>query len=245
MSCGEIFFERYSKDTANGYRTISKIGEGAYGDVWLGVNTLNGLNVALKQVRLGNGRNQGLPRAVFREMESLRNLKHVNIINLYDVFPQDTHLILVFEYMPTDLQVEINATSHFFSIDTIKYYSYQILQGLSFCHENHIIHRDLKPSNILISPQGVVKLADFGLARVYDPNSKDSMSHQVATRWYRPPELLFASRNYTEAVDVWSAGAIIAELMTLSPLFPGNNDIDQIYKVFQVMGTPSLDSWPV
>jgi hypothetical protein len=245
MDSFEIYYENYSKDTANRYRSIKKIGQGAFGDVWLGINRANGKKIALKQVRLGGGRNNGIPKAVFREIESLRNLKHANILTLYDVFPQDTHLMLVFEYMPTDLQVEINQTNHTFSLDTIQYYSYNILKGLAFCHDNHIIHRDLKPSNILIAPDGVVKLGDFGLARVYDPNSLDSMSHQVATRWYRPPELLFASRNYTPSVDIWSAGAIIAELMTLSPLFPGNNDIDQISKVFEVMGTPTKNSWPV
>jgi serine/threonine protein kinase len=245
MDPTEIFSENYSKDTANRYRSIKKIGEGAFGDVWLGINKANGKKIALKQVRLCNGRGGGIPKAVFREIQSLRNLKHPNILILFDVFPQDTHLMLVFEYMTTDLQAEINQTNHSFSLDTIKYYSSNILKGLAFCHEKQIIHRDLKPSNILIAADGVVKLGDFGLARVYDPNSLDSMSHQVATRWYRPPELLFASRNYTESVDVWSAGAIIAELMTLSPLFPGNNDIDQISKVFEVMGTPTKDSWPV
>jgi serine/threonine protein kinase len=241
----EVYYEKYSKDTAARYRTVKKIGEGAFGDVYLGINRLDGQKIAMKQVRLGTGRNNGIPKAVFREIESLRTLKHDNIICLYEIFPQDTHLMLVFEYMPTDLQVEINQAKHFFNLNLIKFYSHQILKGLSFCHDNHIIHRDLKPSNILIAQTGQVKIADFGLARVYDKNSRDSMSHQVATRWYRPPELLFASRNYTESVDIWSTGAIIAELMTLSPLFPGNNDIDQIYKVFQVMGTPKLDQWPV
>jgi serine/threonine protein kinase len=241
----EVFYEKYSKETAGRYRSVKKIGEGAFGDVWLGINRLNGQKIAMKQVRLGTGRKTGIPKAVFREIESLRTLKHENIITLYEIFPQDTHLMLVFEYMPTDLQVEINQAKHFLNINLIKFYTYQILKGLSFCHDNHIIHRDLKPSNILISQNGMVKIADFGLARVYDRNSTDSMSHQVATRWYRPPELLFASRNYSESVDIWSTGAIIAELMTLSPLFPGNNDIDQIYKVFQVMGTPQLEHWPV
>ena len=89
-----------------------------------------------------------------------------------------------------------------------------------------------------------MKLGDFGLARVFDSSSSASLSHQVSTRWYRAPELLFASRHYTLAVDVWSAGAVLAELLSLTPLFPGNNDIDQIYRVFQIMGSPSSQSWP-
>ena len=89
-----------------------------------------------------------------------------------------------------------------------------------------------------------MKLGDFGLARAFDASSNASLSHQVSTRWYRAPELLFASRHYTLAVDVWSAGAVLAELISLTPLFPGNNDIDQIYRVFQIMGSPSSQSWP-
>lgn len=98
---------------------------------------------------------------------------------------------------------------------------------------------------MLISNTGVLKLADFGLARVFDPSSTASMSHQVATRSYRAPELLFGSRHYTPMVDVWSAGVVMAELITLQPLFPGNNDIDQMYKVFQLLGSPTRDVWPV
>jgi len=91
---------------------------------------------------------------------------------------------------------------------------------------------------------GELKLGDFGLARVYESDSPDSLSHQVSTRWYRAPELLFASRNYDLSIDIWSLGAVIAELFSLSPLFPGNNDIDQMFRVFQVMGSPNEDVWP-
>jgi cell cycle related kinase len=101
------------------------------------------------------------------------------------------------------------------------------------------------PVDILISSNGDVKLADFGLAKVYDVNDPLTMSHQVATRFYRAPELLFASRSYGFEVDIWAVGAIIAEIMTLAPLFPGSNDIDQMFKVFQIMGTPDICDWPV
>lgn len=262
----EVYYENYSKELEDKYKIINKIGEGAYGEVYLGKNYLTNDLIALKQVKLiiNNNNNHNnynnndnkkkikkksfitnIPKAIFREIQSLKLLKHSNIINLIDIYPKDTSLMLIFNYMPLDLQIEINNSLHYFSLDIIKYYSYQILSGILYCHQNNIIHRDLKPSNILISNDGIVKIADFGLARIYDPNLNESMSHQVATRWYRSPELLFASRHYNESVDIWSIGAIIAELMNLSPLFPGNNDIDQIFKVFQVMGTPTLETWPV
>ena len=99
--------------------------------------------------------------------------------------------------------------------------------------------------DLLLTASNQLKLGDFGLARPFNPESKCSLSHQVSTRWYRAPELLFASRHYTLAIDIWSAGAVIAELAGLIPLFPGKNDIDQIYKVFRVMGSPNEDTWPV
>ena len=102
-----------------------------------------------------------------------------------------------------------------------KSYSLQLLRGLAFIHSQNIIHRDLKPSNLLISPTRRLKIADFGLARLQDDIRP--MSHQVATRWYRAPELLYGARRYNYAVDMWSAGTIIGELLTFSPLFPGHS----------------------
>ena len=152
---------------------------------------------------------------------------------------------MVFEFRASDLQHEISRAKKFLSSDVIKFYCLMILEALDHCHYHNIIHRDIKPSNILISSSGVVKLADFGLARVVDIASDASLSHQVATRWYRAPELLFGARHYSFAVDLWSVGAVLAELLSLHPLFPGTNDLDQIYRVFQVTGTPVLSNWPV
>jgi len=228
------------------FRSLKKIGEGAYGDVRLGIDTVTGKKVALKHVSLISTRSGtgGIPKAVFREIESLKQLNSPYVIPLLKVYPKDASLVLAFDYMESDLQQEIVNAHNFFSDDLIKFYSFQILSGLSHCHALNILHRDIKPSNILLSASGAVRLADFGLSRVLVSSSDQSMSHQVATRWYRPPELLFGARHYTKAVDIWSVGAIVAELMMLSPLFPGNNDIDQLYRVFQVMGTPNPATWP-
>ena len=102
------------------------------------------------------------------------------------------------------------------------------------------MHRDLKPANLLISPTGHLKIADFGLARVFSSDEGRLYSHQVATRWYRAPELLYGARKYDQAVDLWAVGCIFGELINNSPLFAGENDIDQLYSVLRVIGTPSV-----
>jgi serine/threonine protein kinase len=224
------------------FHALRRISEGAFGDVKLGVDTHTGEKVALKYVRLSS---HGIPRAIFREMEALRQLKHKRVVDLIAVYPHDVNLVMVFEYMASDLQHELSRTPKFLSDQLIKYYSMTIFEGLRHCHSLGIVHRDIKPSNILVSSSGTVKLADFGLARVLDRSSDASLSHQVATRWYRAPELLYGSRHYDFAVDMWSAGAVVAELLMLAPLFPGNNDLDQLYRVFQVTGTPDVTTWPV
>lgn len=124
-----------------------------------------------------------------------------------------------------------------------------LLRGLAYMHSVHIMHRDLKPANLLISAKGQLKIADFGLSRIFEKDDdhrvrKRQYSHQVATRWYRAPELLYGARNYTEAVDVWSVGCIFGELVNFSPIFPGENDIDQLGLVIRTLGTPNETIWP-
>lgn len=226
------------------YQVLERIGEGAFGEVRLGIDLLDGKRVALKFVRiLARGQTNGIPKAVFREIESLRQLSSPHVCKLYDVFPNESSLVLVLEYLSSDLAEVIANAKSIFSRPVLKCYSLMIIEALNFCHSKNIVHRDIKPSNILLSVSGSLKLGDFGLARVLDKNY-GSLSHQVATRWYRAPELLYASTNYDFGVDVWAAGAVLAELMLLAPLFPGKNDIDQMFKVFQIMGSPNTETWP-
>lgn len=129
------------------------------------------------------------------------------------------------------------------SISDVKAYMRMLLEALNFCHKRWVLHRDVKPNNMLISQEGLMKLGDFGLARVYgSPGAK--YTNQVFARWYRAPELLFGSVLYTSAVDIWAAGCVFAELLLRRPWLPGISDIDQLGKIFQALGTPTSDQWP-
>eukprot|EP00607_Mallomonas_marina_P006792 CAMPEP_0182426880 /NCGR_PEP_ID=MMETSP1167-20130531/13387_1 /TAXON_ID=2988 /ORGANISM="Mallomonas Sp, Strain CCMP3275" /LENGTH=217 /DNA_ID=CAMNT_0024608615 /DNA_START=225 /DNA_END=875 /DNA_ORIENTATION=+ len=217
----------------------------------------------MKYVKIQARHNNGIPKAVFREMEALKQLQSPYVCELLSLFPQDSTLVLVMEYLPSDLAEVIQQATSPLSSSHIKAYACMLLEAVHHCHTHSIIHRDIKPSNILLSDKGQLKLGDFGLARPLSyPVTKErerkikegreteetsakriSLSHQVATRCYRAPELLFASHHYDYAVDIWAVGTVIAELLLLSPLFPGTNDIDQMYKVFQIMGSPTPKNW--
>lgn len=150
---------------------------------------------------------------------------------------------MVIEYCITDLEAVIRDRSILLAPAEVKCCLKMILEGLEACHRKYVLHRDLKPSNILIGYDGNLKIADFGLARLHaSPNAR--LTHQVITRWYRPPELLFAAKNYGPCVDIWSVGCIFAELMLRLPYLPGDSDVDQLSRIFQARGTPSNEEWP-
>mmetsp|Transcript_29281 Transcript_29281/g.64976 ORF Transcript_29281/g.64976 Transcript_29281/m.64976 type:complete len:220 (-) Transcript_29281:632-1291(-) len=211
----EIYQDPYSGDKGARYRSLERLGEGTFGEVRRAVDTLSGKHVAIKYVRILS-KKSGLPKAIFRELESLKQLSESPyVIKLFDVYTNESNLCLVTEYVESDLAEVIEQSSSLLSRPNLKALFRMILQGIDYCHSKGIMHRDIKPANLLLSSQGVVKLADFGLARIFDSNSAASMSHQVATRQYRAPELLFASRHYTPAVDLWSAAVVMAELASL------------------------------
>ena len=118
-----------------------------------------------------------------------------------------------------------------------------MLNGIEKCHRHKVLHRDLKPQNLLINREGLLKLADFGLARAFGIPVKN-FTHEVVTLWYRAPDILLGSKNYTTSVDIWSVGCIFAEIVNRTPLFQGHNDRDQLNKIFAIRGTPSIDEWP-
>ncbi|XP_028979697.1 cyclin-dependent kinase 20 isoform X2 [Esox lucius] len=146
--------------------------------------------------------------------------------------------------MLSDLSEVIRNSQRPLTESHVKGYMMMLLKGVAFCHENSIMHRDLKPANLLISSTGHLKIADFGLARLFNNDGERLYSHQVATRWYRAPELLYGARKYDEGVDLWAVGCIFGELLNNSPLFPGENDIEQLCCVLRVLGTPNQRTWP-
>lgn len=228
------------------YSILGRIGEGAHGIVFKAKQIQSGEVVALKKVALRK-LEDGMPNTALREIKALQQIEHPNVVKLYDVFPHGTGFVLVFEYMLSDLSEILRNSQNFLTQGEVKSYLLMLLKGVAYCHEKRIMHRDLKPANLLISHNGYLKIADFGLARVYsseDDSDGRLYSHQVATRWYRAPELLYGARNYNEGVDLWAVGTIFGEMLNNSPLFPGESDIEQLCCVLRALGTPSEEVWP-
>lgn len=155
------------------------------------------------------------------------------LFSISDVFGYKSNVSLVFDFMDTDLEVIIKDSNIVLTTATIKSYILQTLLGLEYLHMNWILHRDLKPNNLLVNRDGVLKIGDFGLAKFFgSPNRINT--HQVVTRWYRSPELLYGARIYGTGVDMWAIGCILAELLLRLPFLPGDSDLDQLTKIFQV-----------
>ena len=226
------------------YKILGRVGEGAHGVVFKAKHVISGDLVALKKVLLKKIE-EGIPNTALREMKALQEIEdHENIVKLKDVIPQGMGFMLVFEFMVSDLSEVIKNYQNPLTPSQVKRYMVMLLKGMAFCHSIKIMHRDLKPANLLISSTGVLKIADFGLARVFDGSKNRPYSHQVATRWYRAPELLFSARKYDEGVDLWAIGCIFGEMINSSPLFPGESDIEQICTVLKVLGEPNDQLWP-
>ncbi|KAI8829990.1 cyclin-dependent kinase 5 [Chytriomyces hyalinus] len=224
------------------YQKIEKLGEGTYGIVYKAQNRESDDIVALKRIRLEN-EDEGVPCTAIREISLLKELKHPNIVKLYDVIHTEKKLTLVFEFLDSDLKKFMDSYGGDLDIPTNKYLMYQLLKGIAFCHEHRVLHRDLKPQNLLINKKLELKLADFGLARAFGIPVR-SYSHEVVTLWYRAPDVLMGSRQYSTSIDIWSAGCIMAEMASGRALFPGQSIRDQLLKIFKLMGTPTEATWP-
>lgn len=241
MSCQRERFE-------NNYEVISVIGNGAYGTVYK-ARDKDGHPVAMKKIRIQNSED-GMPTSAIREislLKQLENYEHPNIVRFLDV--KTTHqtaneirLHLVFEFIDQDLAAYLEKTpATSITLDKIRDLMFQLLNGVDFLHAHRIVHRDLKPQNVLITSDGQLKLADFGLARVYGFSM--ALTSVVVTLWYRAPEVILQAA-YATPVDLWSCGCIFAELFLRTPLFCGQSDIDQLSKIFEILGLPSEHDWP-
>eukprot|EP00055_Hartaetosiga_balthica_P001115 m.138114 g.138114 ORF g.138114 m.138114 type:complete len:293 (+) comp13233_c0_seq1:58-936(+) len=224
------------------YKKIEKIGEGTYGTVYKAILIEENKLVALKKIKLED-ENEGVPSTAIREISLLKELQHPNVVSLLEVIHSESDLHLVFEFLDHDLKQYIDKTKDMLSQERVKSFMYQLLLGLEFCHTHRILHRDLKPQNLLIAADGTIKLADFGLARAFGIPVR-AYTHEVITLWYRAPEILLGAKQYACPVDIWSIGTIFAEMVTKRPLFPGDSEIDQLYRIFRELGTPTERIWP-
>ncbi|CAD7002479.1 cyclin-dependent kinase 1 [Ceratitis capitata] len=226
------------------FQKIEKIGEGTYGVVYKGRNRVTGQIVAMKKIRL-EGDDEGIPSTAIREISLLKELKHPNIVCLEDVLMEENRLYLIFEFLSMDLKKYMDSLPPEKPMETelVRSYLYQITNAILFCHRRRVLHRDLKPQNLLIDKKGVIKVADFGLGRSFGIPIR-IYTHEIVTLWYRAPEVLLGSQRYSCPVDVWSIGCIFAEMATRKPLFQGDSEIDQLFRIFRILKTPTEETWP-
>ncbi|XP_042025278.1 probable serine/threonine-protein kinase At1g54610 [Salvia splendens] len=229
---------------ADSFEKIDKIGQGTYSNVYKARDSITGKIVALKKVRFDNLEPESV-RFMAREILILRRLDHPNVVKLLGLVTSrmSCSLYLVFDYMEHDLAGLASSPGVKFTEPQVKCYMHQLISGLEHCHGRHVLHRDIKGSNLLIDDAGVLKIADFGLASTYDPNSKQLMTSRVVTLWYRPPELLLGATEYGVGVDLWSAGCILAELFAGKPIMTGRTEVEQLHRIFKLCGSPSEEYW--
>ncbi|CAM4547153.1 cyclin-dependent kinase-like 2 isoform X1 [Caretta caretta] len=216
------------------YETLGLVGEGSYGMVMKCRNKDNGRIVAIKKF-LESEDDKMVKKIAMREIKLLKQLRHENLVNLLEVCKKKKRWYLVFEFVDHTLLDDLELFPHGLDYNRVRKYLFQIIKGIGFCHSHNIIHRDIKPENILVSQSGVVKLCDFGFARVLAAPG-EAYTDYVATRWYRAPELLVGDTKYGKAVDVWAIGCLVTEMLTGEPLFPGDSDIDQLYHIMKCLG---------
>ncbi|KAL4361446.1 hypothetical protein GQ457_04G005700 [Hibiscus cannabinus] len=234
-----------------------QIGQGTYSSVYKARDLIHNKLVALKRLRFDNHDPESA-KFMAREIVLLRRLDHPNVIKLEGLIisPTSYTVYLVFEYMEHDLvglaslpgikftEPQYLFVRNFLSVlDQIKCYMQQLLSGLDHCHSHGVIHRDIKGSNLLIDSNGILKIADFGLACHFDPHDCVPMTSRVVTLWYRPPELLLGASHYGGAVDLWSAGCILGELYSGKPILPGKTEVEQLHKIFKLCGSPADEYW--
>lgn len=249
------------------YRRVQKIGEGAYGVVYRGLDTHTNDTVAIKKIKFDEAPTEGVPASCIREASILQSLQHENIVSLKDVFHEHDQVCLVFEFMETDLRTYMTSVegagtrvqrlqggaaaaaspatrrlSHDLPAALVRSYMRQLLSAVAYCHSAGVLHRDIKPANILVDRAGTLKLADFGISRTCGLSTMRALTREVVTLWYRAPEILEKkttenTSEYTFSVDIWSVACVFAEMLTGRPLFPGDSELGQIAAIANGMNT--------
>lgn len=224
----------------NRYVTQRQLGDGTYGSVLLGKSVETGELCAIKKMKK---KFYSWDECMdLREVKSLKKLNHANVVKLKEVIRENDYLYFIFEFMKENLYQLMKDRDKLFPESSVRNIMYQILQGMAFIHKHGFFHRDMKPENLLCMGPELVKIADFGLAR--EIRSRPPYTDYVSTRWYRAPEVLLRSTNYSSPIDIWAIGCIMAELYTLRPLFPGTSELDEIFRICSILGTPTKDEWP-
>ncbi len=242
--CGVV--PQQNCDGVDKYQFLRKIGQGAYGVVFKARDKRDGRRVvALKKVLL-RGETEGFPITALREIKLLQQIDHDNVVRLLEVCHSaiEATYYLVFEFCDHDLVGLLHSDAFCFSYAEIKEVAGQLLTALRHLHDCDVIHRDVKTANILVTREGVLKLADFGLARSLRSTGDKAYTSPVVTLWYRPPELLLGAKDYGPAVDVWGAGCVFGELFRRTPLLQGNTEQRQLSLITALCGTIDRFSWP-
>jgi cell division cycle 2-like protein len=231
------------RDVAN-FERVASIGQGAFGVVFKAKEKATGDMVALKKVKMQKEK-EGFPLTSVREIRILMQCKHVNIVTMKEVVVGNSvdSIFIVMEYVEHDLKGLLEDMNKNFTVSEVKCLLNQLLMGMEYLHDNWILHRDIKTSNLLLNNHGILKIADFGLARPYGSPIRP-YTHVVVTLWYRAPELLLGTPTYTPAIDIWAVGCVFAEMLSRDPMFKGKNEADQVDKIFKVLGSPDNRNWP-
>ncbi|KAK2357583.1 Protein kinase superfamily protein [Trifolium repens] len=229
---------------SDAFEKLDKIGQGTYSSVFRAKEIETGKIVALKKVRFDNFEPESV-RFMAREILILRRLDHPNIIKLEGLITSrlSCSIYLVFEYMEHDVTGLLSKPEINFTESQIKCYMKQLFSGLEHCHSRGVMHRDIKGSNLLVNNEGILKVADFGLANFCNYGSKQPLTSRVVTLWYRPPELLLGSTDYGPSVDLWSVGCVFAELLVGKPILKGRTEVEQLHKIFKLCGSPPDEYW--
>ncbi|XP_048958767.1 mitogen-activated protein kinase 3-like [Canis lupus dingo] len=231
-------------DVGPRYTELHYIGEGAYGMVSSADDHVRKVRVAIKKI--SPFEHQTYCQRTLREIQILLRFRHENVIGIRDILRAPTldamrDVYIVQDLMETDLYKLLKSQQ--LSNDHVCYFLYQILRGLKYIHSANVLHRDLKPSNLLINTTCDLKICDFGLARIADPEHDHTgfLTEYVATRWYRAPEIMLNSKGYTKSIDIWSVGCILAEMLSNRPIFPGKHYPDQLNHILGILGSPSQE----